>query len=511
MQKSVDLDELMGAEVGARRVSEGSARITGITCDSREVLPGSLMVCVSGTVSDGHSFAEDAIQRGAAALVVERSVPAAVVRPTFRVPDARLALARLADRFYRHPSGDLDLVGVTGTDGKTTIVNLAASIARAAGWNPGVIGTLGIRRGDRLSPIPNTTPGADRFQAALREMADGGSRCALAEVSSHALDMHRVVGTEFRVVVLSNLTRDHLDWHGSEEAYRQSKAKLFRRAAWEVDPEAASGRDTLALLPAGDAAGDWMAGQTDLPTARYGFDERADWRLTSVRLRPDHSQARLVGGGMTVEVRLPIPGRYNLMNAAAAAAACGWLGASPEEIRRGLGQPVSIPGRMERLDLGQPFTVLVDYAHTPGSLSSLLTAVREFTSGKIVCVIGCGGDRDRGKRPMMAAVAGSLADHVVLTSDNPRSEDPDRILDEMEAGLSGTAVSWRRIRDRSAAVMEAVRTCSAGDTLVIAGKGHERYQEIGGRRLPCDDRALAAAALEASGHIQERKKTKTEG
>jgi len=510
-ERAIDLDELMGAVSEASRLSPGDARITGITCDSREIAAGGLMVCVSGTQSDGHMFAGEAVQRGAAALVVERHIPQTGVLPTFRVPDARLALALLSDRFFGHPSGELDLVGVTGTDGKTTIVNLAGMIAREAGWDPGLIGTLGIRQGDRTSAVPNTTPGADRFQKTLRSMADAGSRCVLSEVSSHALDMHRVAGAEFRVVLLSNLTRDHLDWHGSEEKYRAAKAKLFQRAAWLVDPAVASDRDTLALLPSGDPAADWIAERANLRVARYGFDRDADWRLSEPRLRANLSRARFEGPELDIGIEIPLPGRFNLLNAAAAAAACRWLGAAPETIQNALRRPFQIPGRMQRVDHGQPFGIIVDYAHTPGSLRALLTAVREFTSGRIICVIGCGGERDRGKRPEMASVAAELSDVVVLTSDNPRSEDPERILDEMEAGLKDRTVAWKRIADRARAVADAVGGGDAGDTVVIAGKGHERYQDVGGERRPCDDTVLAATALKARGFNPEEDKTETEG
>jgi UDP-N-acetylmuramoyl-L-alanyl-D-glutamate--2,6-diaminopimelate ligase len=494
-----ELDRLLGAVPGIRRLRSGDAVVSGVTCDSREVTPGDLMVCIRGTASDGHRHAAEAIARGASALVVEREIPEAANVPSAAVPDGRLALALIADRFYGHPSAALDVVGVTGTDGKTTIVNLAASIGEAAGWKPGVIGTLGIRRGTRVDPSSNTTPGAHRFHRALREMLDAGSRSAMVEVSSHALDMHRTAGTEFRAVVLSNFSRDHLDWHGSIDAYRAAKAKLFRRSEWHVDGEAAGGRPARAFLPADDPSGDWFAARTDLPITRFGFRESSDWRIGAPRLLSDRSLARLEGPGVEIPIEIPLPGRFNLLNAAAAAAVCDFLGAPRDAIAAGLGGVATIPGRMERVERGQPFLVLVDYAHTPDALSRVLDAVRELTSGRVICVVGCGGDRDRGKRPEMARVVLDRADEAIFTSDNPRSEDPDAILDEMIGGLRDDG-RWRRIRDRRAAVTAAVASAAPGDTVLIAGKGHETYQEIAGRRFPSDDRRLASDALASSGY-----------
>ena len=477
--------------------------IRGVTCDSREVRSGWLMVCVTGTLADGHAHAAQAIERGAAALVVEREVARPDHVPAIRVPSARRALALVADRFFGHPSGELDVIGITGTDGKTTIANLAASIGRVAGWNPGVIGTLGIRHAGRDEGTPNTTPGPDRFQSSLRDMADGDARAVMVEVSSHALDMSRTDGTEFRVVVLSNLTRDHLDWHCTLDAYREAKARLFRRDAWGVDPDADTGRPSLAVLPSDDPAGRWMGEQTDLDRVWYGFDDLADWRIADPVLDPAESRARLQGPDEGFEIQVPLPGRFNLRNAAAAAIACRFLGASVDDVRAGLRAVDRIPGRMEPIDLGQPFTVLVDFAHTPDALESVLRAAREFTRGRLLCVIGSAGDRDQGKRPEMARVATELADRVYLTSDNPRHEDPERILDDMERGVRADG-SWRRVPDRAAAITDAIEEADPGDTVIVAGKGHETHQEIGSDRIPFDDREVSAQAIRGRGYDSER-------
>jgi len=499
------LGELI-ARLPEAEVMEGTALdlpIRGITCDSREVRSGWLMVCVSGTLADGHAYAAQAIERGAAALLVEREVARPDHVPAIRVPSARRALPLVADRFFGHPSGELDVVGITGTDGKTTIANLAAAIGRVAGWNPGVVGTLGIRHAGRDEGTPNTTPGPDRFQSSLRDMADGDARAVMVEVSSHALDMSRTDGTEFRVVVLSNLTRDHLDWHRTLEAYRDAKARLFRREAWRVDPDTDSGRSSVAVLPGDDPMGRWMGEQTDLDHVWYGFDESADWRISDPVLHPTESRARLQGPDEGFEIQVPLPGRFNLRNAAAAAIACRFLGASVDEVRLGLRSVERIPGRMEAIDLGQPFALLVDYAHTPDALETVLRASREFTAGRLLCVIGAGGDRDRGKRPEMARVATELSDRVYLTSDNPRNEDPERILDDMERGVGGGA-SWRRVPDRAAAIADAIEEADPGDTVIVAGKGHETHQEIGSERIPFDDRAVSAQAIRGRGYDSER-------
>jgi UDP-N-acetylmuramoyl-L-alanyl-D-glutamate--2,6-diaminopimelate ligase len=493
------LSDLARRVPGAGRSGDDVA-VSGITSDSRRVERGDLMVCIPGTQLDGARFAREAKERGAAALVVEKTF-SSVDLPQLLVEDARLALALFADHMNGHPSGSLDVVGVTGTDGKTTIVNLGASIAERAGWQPGVIGTFGIRIGDRLDPSPNTTPGSDVLHGSLRRMLDGGARAALIEVSSHGLDMSRTAGVEYRVVILSNLTRDHLDWHGTLERYKEAKKRLFLRASWHLDPTTETTRPRLALLPAGVPAADEFAEATDLPVERYGFDGGAHWRIVDPRLEARGSRARLVGPRGELALELPLPGRFNLLNAAAAAAATSFLGATPDAIRAGLSGTRPISGRMERIDRGQPFAVLVDFAHTPDALRTTLEAVREFTPGRILLVFGAGGDRDRGKRPEMAATAAAHADFLVLTSDNPRSEDPERILDELEAGLRERRVArWREV-DRARAVAAAIGEARAGDTVIVAGKGHERFQLIGDQRIPCDDRLLCSNALSALGYM----------
>lgn len=491
------------AGLDAEPLTSGSGaadpEIRDVTCDSREAGEGILMVCIDGTATDGHAFADEAVRRGASAVVVTRPLDHELTVPVWRVDDARCALAHLADRVHRHPSGSFPVVGVTGTDGKTTIVNLAAAIAARAGLDPGVLGTLGFAQGGRQAAVANTTPGADRFQRALREMHDGGARAAMVEVSSHALVHHRVTGTEFAAVVLSNLTRDHLDFHGTLEAYRDAKARLFRSDCWEVEPGSRSGRRPVAILPTEDPAGDRFAGETDLDVIRYGFDGAADWRITNVTLAPGRSQARLQGPLGELAISLRLSGRFNLRNAAAAAAVGHVLGVDADAIVEGLAGVEGVRGRLEPVDRGQSFAVLVDFAHTPDALTTVLAAVREFTPGRVIVVVGAGGDRDRGKRPELARAAEAGADSVILTSDNPRSEDPEAILDDMMAGVTELG-DVTRTASRAQAVAAAIELANDGDTVLIAGKGHETEQIVGDRRLHSDDRELAQDALARRGY-----------
>jgi UDP-N-acetylmuramoyl-L-alanyl-D-glutamate--2,6-diaminopimelate ligase len=333
-------------------------------------------------------------------------------------------------------------------------------------------------------------------------MADDGARAAMVEVSSHALDMHRTTGTAFRVVALTNFERDHLDWHRTLDAYRAAKARLFRRSDWELDPSAPPPGSVAAVLPTG-TVGDWFARESDLEVTRYGESE-GDWRIESVELSPYGGRGRLVGPAASIALDVRLPGRFNLRNAAVAAIACHHLGVEPQAIEAGLRDVPLVRGRMERVVAGQSFAVLIDYAHTPDALAAVLDACREFTAGRVICVIGAGGNRDRGKRPVMAETVLARADLAVFTSDNPRDEDPGAILDEMTRGLSARG-EWMREPDRRAAVRLAVSHARPGDTVLVAGKGHETTQEISGRRIPMDDRELAKDALSALGfHVEER-------
>jgi UDP-N-acetylmuramoyl-L-alanyl-D-glutamate--2,6-diaminopimelate ligase len=451
-----------------------SIDIRSVEFDSRRVGEGSLFCCVPGAHTDGHLHAAEAVGRGASALLCERILDLDVTQA--RVAEGRLrpAMASVSAAFYGHPGADLRLVGVTGTNGKTTVTHLVRAILDRAGLSTGVIGTLAGER---------TTPESPDLQRRLAEFRDEGRAAVAMEVSSHALTQHRVDAMVFDVVAFTNLSRDHLDHHGSMEEYFAAKARLFepgRSRIAVVDVDDAWGRRLAAAL--GDAAG---------PT------------LVAVRRSEAEDVVARVGGtsfrwrGRTVV--LPLTGRFNVENALVAAAVASALGVAEDEVVDGLGTATPVPGRMEVVGADGPVPVIVDYAHTPAGLEASLAAARDLVgAGRLVCVFGCGGDRDQGKRPEMGSVASRLADVVVLTSDNPRSEDPMAIIEAIRAGLlDGPAGAEVRVEpDRAQAIRWAVDRATPGDLVLLAGKGHETTQTADGRSWPFDDRTEARRALE---------------
>jgi len=442
-----------------------AVEVTGVTHDSRAVARGTLFCCLPGRRSDGHSFAPEAVQAGASALLVERELPLEVTQ--VRVAHARAAMAPIAAEFHGHPSRLLRVVGVTGTNGKTTTTHLLRSILEAHGWGTGLIGTLSGTR---------TTPESTELQALLASMVEGGNEAVAMEVSSHALAQHRVDGTRFAVAVFTNLSRDHLDFHASMEEYFQTKARLF-------DPE----RSAVAVVNADDPYGRLLVESARMPTHPYALDDAVDLEVGA-----GGSRFRWQGE----EVELPLGGRFNVANALAAATAARLLDVPASTIAAGLSATASVAGRFEMVDAGQPFSVIVDYAHTPDGLEQLLTAAREVAGGhRVIVVFGCGGDRDRTKRPAMGDVAGRLADRVVVTSDNPRSENPRAIIDEVMAGVGSRRAATVE-PDREQAIVLALHEAEPGDVVVIAGKGHETTQTIGERVLPFDDRQVTRSQLE---------------
>ncbi|MGH9122235.1 MAG: UDP-N-acetylmuramoyl-L-alanyl-D-glutamate--2,6-diaminopimelate ligase, partial [Acidimicrobiales bacterium] len=462
---------------GAVRVlGEGSTTITGIAMDSRAVLPGDLFACLPGLHVDGHHFAPAAVGAGAAALLSAHALDIAV--PQVVAADVRRALGRLSDAFFGHPSHRLVVVGVTGTNGKTTTCAMLESIMQASGWPAAAIGTLTQALERRPGQAqPPTTPEAPDLQARLAELRDRGYRGVALEVSSHALDQHRVEGISFAAGVFTNLTQDHLDYHGTMDDYFEAKAALFepgRVAVGVVNRDDPWGRVLVERLES--------AGQS---VATFGWDDAEGLRLEA-------GGSSFVWQGM--EVNVPIPGRFNVHNALGAAAAARSLGISAQAVRTWLGALDGVRGRFQRVDSGQSFTVLVDYAHTPDGLSQALAAGRELASGRLLVVFGAGGDRDQEKRAPMGEVAARLADLVVVTSDNPRSEDPDAIIAEVVAGAR-RASNLVVDSDRSRAIAVALANAEAGDVVIVAGKGHERTQEIAGRIRPFDDVAEVEAAL----------------
>ncbi len=503
------LDELtagLSASAPARmRAAGGPVEITGLAYDSRSVRPGDLFFCVGGFRSDGHDFAVQAVQRGAAALVVER--PLRLGAPEVLVDSARAAMAPLAARFYGYPARELRVVGVTGTNGKTTTTYMVRALLEASGEQCGLLGTVKSVVGARERPVQRTTPESIDLQAELRAMLDGGDRACAMEVSSHALDLARTDAIPFAAAVFTNVSRDHLDFHGTMEDYFQAKRRLFLPAAGGEPPG-------VSVVNIGDAHGRRLAAEIE-DVLTFALDEPADYSATAVRCVFDGCRFTLRTPAGEREVALPMPGRFNVANALAALAAAHALGGELDVLIDALERGMHVPGRFEPVDEGQDFAVLVDYAHTPDSLENVLRAARELAgygeegAGRVICVFGAGGDRDRGKRPLMGEIAARLADVVLVTSDNPRSEDPEQIIAEVMAGTvrperptsAGAATSAQHVRslaDRRAAIAEAIASARRGDVLVIAGKGHEQGQELaGGRKVPFDDVAVARQALGA--------------
>ncbi len=458
--------------------------VTGLSCDSRQVRPGDCFVAVPGEREDGTRFVPEALARGAAAIVAWRRPEPVPPVPLLLVPDARSAVARLAAAFHGRPSERMDVVGITGTKGKTTTAFLLRSILEAAGRPCGMLGTVQYVVAGRVMPAPNTTPGPVELQGHLAAMVAGGCRAAVLEVSSHALVQRRVEGVRFRVGLFTNLAQDHLDYHRTAEAYREAKGLLF--ASLEAG--------AAAVLNLDDAAAESYRALARVPVVGYGLRPGADVsaEVHAVDFRGTRLTLRAEGASVPVDTRLM--GRHNAYNILAAAAAARAMGVDLETVRRGVEALTAVPGRLEPVDAGQDFAVLVDYAHTEASLRSVLDCLRPLARGRLICVFGCGGDRDRGKRPAMGRAAEERSDVVILTSDNPRSEEPEAILAEIRAGMREPGRA-RTIVDRREAIRTAIAEARAGDIVLIAGKGHETCQIFRDGTRPFDDRAVAREAL----------------
>ncbi|NDY42338.1 UDP-N-acetylmuramoyl-L-alanyl-D-glutamate--2,6-diaminopimelate ligase [Dissulfurirhabdus thermomarina] len=467
--------------------------IRGVAIDSRRVGPGDLFVALPGTRSHGGCFVPEALRRGAAAVAGDgdafpEGFEAAAPVPVVRVLDARRFAGRVADAFYGGPGRRLRLVGVTGTNGKTTVTHLVAAILDAAGIPCGVIGTVTRRFGAVSEPSDMTTPDVVRLHQTLAEMAAKGARAVAMEVSSHALDQDRVAGCAFDAAVFTNLSHDHLDYHGDMAAYGAAKARLFH-----------AHRPGTAVVNVDDPFGAGLWADLSRRGISFGLCEEAMVRPLAWRCDAGGISAEIATPAGRVEIASPLVGRFNLSNLLAAAAAAVALGVPVAAVAEGIGAMGGVPGRLERVDAGPGRLALVDYAHTPDALESVLAALRELGPRRLVCVVGCGGDRDPSKRPVMARTAARLADLAVFTSDNPRTEDPAEILRQMTDGLEGGAPNVRVIPDRREAIRWAAARLEAGDCLLVAGKGHETCQIVGTERRFFDDRLELAEALRAGG------------
>ncbi|MDQ0217176.1 UDP-N-acetylmuramoyl-L-alanyl-D-glutamate--2,6-diaminopimelate ligase [Peribacillus cavernae] len=463
--------------------------ITSIEHDNRKVEEGSLFICIKGYTVDGHDFAEEAVKTGAAAVLAQR--PLALGVPVIVVKDTQRAMAVLADAFYGHPTQSLRLIGITGTNGKTTTSHLIEKIFYDASQKTGLIGTMYTKVGNKIYNTRNTTPDSVTLQKAFHEMKECGVETAIMEVSSHALELGRVHGCDFDIAVFTNLTQDHLDFHGSMESYKHAKSLFFS----QLGNAYVDGRPKFAVLNADDDAAEDFMKWTAAHVLTYGIEKSADIRAKDIEITAKGTQFTLEVSQLTRRISLQLVGKFSVYNVLAAFGAAMCAGLDPDQILTSIEKVEGVSGRFELVQAGQDFSVIVDYAHTPDSLENVLKTVGEFAPKRIFVIVGCGGDRDKTKRPIMARIACDLATDSIFTSDNPRSEDPHQILRDMEAGVKDK--SYTVIADRMEAIQHAVSEANEGDVVLIAGKGHETYQIIGDQVLEFDDRIAAKEAIAA--------------
>lgn len=489
MNRTVPLETLLVPLPSPQVAGDARTAISGIAIDSRRVEPGDLFVALQGEKTDGMRFVADALARGAAAVLSDRPRPAGIECPWVTAPDARAALAVVARELHGRPDEKLPVIGVTGTNGKTTLTYLLEAIVSAAGGSVGVLGTVSYRIAGEAIHADRTTPEADAVYDYLERMAQAGCTHAIMEVSSHALALKRVHGLRFAAGVFTNLTQDHLDFHGTMENYFEAKSLLFRELPGS----------SVAVLNADSPASSRLAKLTRARVVTFGAAEGATWRMGPVDASFEGVRYTLTGPDLALPIVSPLCGLPMASNVAAAAATALSLGLPPEAVTAGIARFEGAPGRFERIVRGQDFQVIVDYAHSPDAIEGLLATVRTLHPARILTVFGCGGDRDRAKRPLMGGAAARGSDEIYLTSDNPRTEDPERIMDDAEAGIRtvpGAAARTRRIADRREAIAAAIALASTGDAVVIAGKGHEDVQILGDRTVPFDDRLVAAECLD---------------
>ena len=469
---------------------DGDMEITSLSYDSRTLEPGALFVALPGAKTDGSRFIDQAMERGAAAVLCQQ--PPKRPGPWLTTPDARLALALASANWFDHPGAEMTLIAVTGTNGKTTTCLIKEMLEQTLRVPVGLVGTNRNLVGQQELPAHRTTPESYELQQLLRTMADAGCAFVVMEVSSHALVQHRVAGLTFDVGVFTNLTQDHLDYHGTMEEYRRAKGLLFaqcRRSVVNLD----------------DEAGRWYAGRISGPVFTYSENRaQADLTARNIRLFPGHVEFEAVTLGHIARVHLPIPGGFSIYNALAALSAGLCLELPLERLAPALRSVHGVKGRVEVVPVPRAYTVLIDYAHSPNALENILLTARDFTAGRLICLFGCGGDRDKTKRPVMGAIARELADLVVLTSDNPRTEEPEAIIRDIQAGMAEGEAPVHVEPDRRRAIAWVLDQGQPGDVIVLAGKGHETYQEINGVQFPMDEREIVASWFRARDGRKDR-------
>ncbi len=456
-------------------------QIDNIQYDSRKVSAGCLFVCIEGFKVDGHNFINEAIAKGAAAVVVSKDVSIDGEVVLIKHPNTRKLLAELSGRFYGNPTQKLNLIGVTGTKGKTTTTFMIKSILEHSGHKVGLIGTIANYIGDKIIPADRTTPESLELQQMFSDMLDQGVDTVVMEVSSHSLDLYRVYACDFDVGVFTNLSQDHLDFHLNFDNYFAAKAKLF-------------GMCRMAAINIDDSYGQKLLNKCNCEISTIGINNDADFSAYDIEIIPQGTSFNCKYGDKYYKVSIPIPGKFSVYNALAAISSCSAYGVSKENIIGGL-ENLKVPGRAETVQTDRNFSVMVDYAHSPDSLENILQAVRVYAKGRVVVIFGCGGDRDRTKRPIMGEIAGKLAGFTIITSDNPRSEEPEAIIKEIEEGIKRTGSEYIIISDRRSAIEYCIKNAKENDIILIAGKGHETYQIFKDRTIHFDDREVAREAL----------------
>lgn len=478
----MDLKELLkGAHVLHIDGSQ-DLEIKGIAYDSRQAGEGFVFVCIPGSKTDGHLFIEDVIAKGIKAIVVEKEVKGREGVTFIRVRDSRKALSAIAASFYRHPSKSMNVIGVTGTNGKTTTTHLIKNILEVNGVQSGLIGTISYKILDQEYKANNTTPESLELQRLLQEMLDREVNTCVMEVSSHSLDLHRVEDIQYQIGVFTNITQDHLDFHKTMENYKNAKRKLFYKTT------------QANIINVDDEFGLELSRQLstlDRKCITYGIKKQADIFAKDIEITPKGTRFQLVTPTFSGIIDIGTPGMFSVYNGLAAAAVGYVMGYGYAEIKRGLEGIRVVPGRFELVPNEKDLTVIVDYSHTPDAIENAIKTIKEFAQGRIITVFGCGGDRDKTKRPIMGEIAGRLSDYCIITSDNPRTEQPETIIKDIEAGIKRTSCKYKMIVDRKEGIREAIRQSGPKDVILIAGKGHETYQIIGNRVIDFDDRKIA--------------------